>query len=324
MCAKTSALSLSAMVKTMAGDDGDELTARFAALMEYVLHQNGAMRPLVQQKILIDQLRNALDRAASGMEPMLESSEPGFVAGTFAVETRLYRGAHHDVLALRHRDLASLHVLKTLRQDQPIAPSRAALLRREAEIGLCFRDPYLVETTALLRLADGRPAILQPWRGEPLSSRLSGPTPDRPLDVSTITAMIAELLLALQRFHELGYVHCDVKPSNIFLSPDAAPRLSLGDFGIALKMGETHAALDLKAAYSQEYCAPEQTPDRPAHPTMDIYSAGRILQQLLMADNQPISPALMPFADNLCAQNPADRPKSADVALAELKRIAVC
>ncbi|WP_190236851.1 protein kinase domain-containing protein [Allorhizobium terrae] len=308
----------------MVHEEGDELTARFAALMACVRHQNGDMRPLVQQKILIDQLRNALDRAASGMEPMVDSGEPGFIAGTFAVENRLYRGAHFDVLKLRHRDLASLHVLKTLRQDQPIAPSRAALLRREAEIGLCFRDPHLVETTALLRLADGRPAILQPWRGEPLSSRLTELSADRPLDVSSITVMLSELLLALHRLHQHGYVHCDVKPSNIFLSPGAAPHLSLGDFGIALKMGETHAALELKAAYSQEYCAPEQAPDRPAHPTMDIYSAGRVLQHLLMAANQPIADELTQFANELCAQNPADRPQSAEIALAELKRIVVC
>ncbi|WP_175577310.1 serine/threonine protein kinase [Rhizobium oryziradicis] len=304
----------------MVRDEGDELTARFAALMACVRHQNGDMRPLGQQKILIDQLRNTLDRAASGMEPMLQSAEPGFIAGTFAVETRLYRGAHHDILKLRHRDLASLHVLKTLRQDQPIAPSRAALLRREAEIGLCFRDPHLVETTALLRLADGRPAILQPWGGEPLSSRLTQSTSDQSRDVASITAIMGGLLQALHRLHEHGYVHCDVKPSNIFLLPGAAPHLSLGDFGIALKIGETHAALDLKAAYSENYCAPEQAPDRPAHPTMDIYSAGRILHQLLTVTHDQRVGELAHFAKDLCARNPEDRPQSADIALAELKR----
>jgi type VI secretion system protein ImpN len=300
-------------------DDMDELSARFSALMDYVHNRDGTRRPRAQQQLLIDQLRNVLDRAANGVETTLNASNSSFIAETFAIESLLYRGTHHDIIKLRHRDLASFHVLKTLRTDQTTVHSRAVLLRREAEIGLSFRDPYLAETTTLLRLPDGRPAILQPWSGEPLSVIIN----QNVLEVNEITAIMEGLFLALCALHQNHYIHCDVSLSNIWITRVPNLNLRLGDFSIALKTGETHAEIDLTAAYSSDYCAPEQTSQQPAHPTMDIYAAGRVLDKLLTASNNDHARELVTFTKYLCAARPADRPQTAQIALNELRRLPI-
>lgn len=53
---------------------------------------------------------------------------------------------------------------------------------------------------------------------------------------------IAELTLALEAIHTLGYVHRDIKPDNMLM--DATGHLKLADFGTCMKMDEvscTHA-----------------------------------------------------------------------------------
>ena len=46
---------------------------------------------------------------------------------------------------------------------------------------------------------------------------------------------IAELLLALEDIHTLGYIHRDVKPDNLLVH--ASGHIKLADFGTCVKMG---------------------------------------------------------------------------------------
>lgn len=47
---------------------------------------------------------------------------------------------------------------------------------------------------------------------------------------------IAELTLALEAIHTLGYVHRDIKPDNMLM--DATGHLKLADFGTCMKMDD--------------------------------------------------------------------------------------
>ena len=47
---------------------------------------------------------------------------------------------------------------------------------------------------------------------------------------------IAEMVLAIESIHKLGYVHRDIKPDNVLL--DTAGHIRLADFGSCLKMRE--------------------------------------------------------------------------------------
>lgn len=65
---------------------------------------------------------------------------------------------------------------------------------------------------------------------------------DEPLPEKMVKFYIAEMILAIDSVHKLGYVHRDVKPDNVLL--DLKGHIKLGDFGSCLKV----------CAYSGDRC----------------------------------------------------------------------
>ncbi|MBF2713181.1 protein kinase domain-containing protein [Agrobacterium vitis] len=289
-----------------------DVAARFNALMQAVHGNSGTPHTDGEQRLLIDRLRNALDRRAETLAP----SDPTFIAGTFAVETLLYEGRHSRVLKLRHRDLGTAYVLKTLTKDGASSASQAELLIREARVSLDLHHPSLVGTSMLLRLADGSPGLIQPWSGYSLRESLEreGGTG---LDVAQI---MHDLLTALEALHNRGLVHGDVTPSNIILDP--LRRIArLADFGLTIECGASWSDLGLAEAGSPDYCAPEQSASSKAATAMDLYGAGRVLLRMLDTVPQGHNADLAQLAEHLCNIDPGNRPKTAKEALANLSQI---
>ena len=102
-----------------------------------------------------------------------------------------------------------------------------------------------------------------------------------------------ELLDALQRAHEVGIIHRDVKPENIFLAEcERGGRiLKLLDFGIAKVLPgasdeEAPAPLALPTEEgvtigTPRFLSPEQARGRPADQRSDLYSAGAVVYAML-------------------------------------------
>ncbi|KAA3511357.1 protein kinase [Agrobacterium vitis] len=293
-------------------DGFNDVAACFSDLMQAVRGDSGTHHTDGEQRLLIDQLRNALDRRAETLAP----SDPTFIAGTFAVETLLYEGRYSRVLKLQHRDLGTAYVLKTLTTDGASSASQAELLIREARIGLNLDHPSLVGTSMLLRLADGSPGIIQPWAGYSLRERLEKDD-ETELDVAQI---LHDLLTALEALHNRGLVHGDVTPSNIILDPQR--RIArLADFGLTIECGASWADLGLAEAGSPDYCAPEQSASSNASAAMDLYSAGRVLLRMLGTAPQGQNFDLAQLAEHLCSVDPANRPRTVKQALEKLSQI---
>jgi tetratricopeptide (TPR) repeat protein len=96
------------------------------------------------------------------------------------------------------------------------------------------------------------------------------------LTVQQISAIMIGLLNGLEHVHSLGMIHCDVKPANIglmrqILTPSDVRIL---DFGAMTAIGVRPKALTRRYA-CPEFCLVT------ASPTMDIFSAGVVLQKCL-------------------------------------------
>ncbi|KAL0478229.1 TPR repeat-containing protein [Acrasis kona] len=86
------------------------------------------------------------------------------------------------------------------------------------------------------------------------------------------------LLKGLQSLHELGLIHCNIKPSRVGFasaSISSSDDVKILDFGSCVEIGER------PHLFTPEWAAPESI-TQPAHHKMDIYSAGLILQKCLL------------------------------------------
>lgn len=284
-----------------------QVSARFSELWRSIRHDGTRERPAEEQNDLIDQLRNALDRKVSHFSAV----KPVWIADSFAVEGIAHESDTTLLLKLRHRDLGSLHALKTV---PPASADDAALLHRlreEAQIGLALRHPCLVETSALLRLPDGRPGLLQPWLPLSLASQTIG----QPITLQDAVIVLRRVLEGLNAMHMQGYVHCDVTPANILLQEDGVATGRLGDFGITLEIGQKHGERGMAFAASAGFAAPERMQGAAANPNQDIFSVGRLALRLIAAMGEQATEKLSHFACTCCHDDPASRPQSAMDAL---------
>ena len=133
--------------------------------------------------------------------------------------------------------------------------------------------------TALVVDADVDSAV--PWLA---TAYVAGPslaeavTRDGPMAARPALALAAGLAESLSAIHAAGVVHCDLKPSNVLLSPDG-PRVI--DFGISRAAGPENSTGSAAGAGwvtgSPGFMSPEQALGGEIGPPSDIFSLGAVL-----------------------------------------------
>lgn len=209
--------------------------------------------------------------------------------GDFRIVRELGRGGMATVYEAEQTSLRRKVALKVL----PAAFRRHAQLRerfqREARSAAKLRHPGIVPVYAVgeergipfiaMELVDGRPLsiIIEDLR--------AGRTTPVPAAGAQRTRWAVELVIkvadALAHAHEQGILHRDVKPGNILLDNDGAPRLM--DFGLALDLGGEGLTTPGDALGSPQYMSPEQalSRGRPVDQRTDVYSLAVTLYELL-------------------------------------------
>jgi serine/threonine-protein kinase len=89
------------------------------------------------------------------------------------------------------------------------------------------------------------------------------------LPLWVVCHIMEETCRALHAAHQAGVIHRDVKPSNLFMAPEAGMRL--GDFGIAVARAE---GTPREISGTIKFMAPEQLRGEPADRATDVYGAG--------------------------------------------------
>jgi len=143
------------------------------------------------------------------------------------------------------------------------------------------------------------------------------------------------IMEAVAYLHEVGYVHGDIKPSNVILRGD---RPVLVDFGTARRVGSEVPTSYGVPFLTPEWAAPEELERRYAAPETDVYHLGELLFFMLTGENpkrymrgwEPPDPSrfglggrVSSFIVKAMAPSPADRYRSVREAMAELFRRAV-
>jgi serine/threonine-protein kinase len=109
--------------------------------------------------------------------------------------------------------------------------------------------------------------VMELVEGDPLAAILAKEgriSTERTLDI------LEQAGYALQAAHERGYVHRDVKPGNILITPAGVVKLT--DFGIAKAADAAPVTRSGMVMGTAHYIAPEQALGNEAEPASDVYS----------------------------------------------------
>jgi serine/threonine protein kinase len=200
--------------------------------------------------------------------------EPGeLVDGRFLILELLNEGGTSRVYKATDVENGDLVALKVPKEHFAQDAEFLERFRREEEIGLRARHPYLI---SMRRVPEKSPpyVVAEYVRGETLARRLaSGPRPS-----SSEAARLAVMILgALEELHRQGVVHRDVTPQNVMLCEDGTVRLM--DYGIAGR--EREGGAEEWTWGTPAYMAPEQVRNEPGDLRTDLYSLGVVLYEML-------------------------------------------
>lgn len=157
-------------------------------------------------------------------------------------------------------------------------------LELEAALLRAIRHPRIVAFRSTGRLGNGRRYLVMEWlAGDTLDQRLAS---QRPVALGAVARWLDELLDALAEVHRHGYVHGDVKPSNLLVAPDGGLRLI--DFGAAAPIARgpeqaVPAGDELLVLGTPRYLAPERRRGLAPDARADLFSVGVLLGELLEA-----------------------------------------
>ena len=193
---------------------------------------------------------------------------PAMLAGKFSIERRVGTGGMGAVYLARDVGLHRHVAVKAL----PVGDGAGlARLTEEARAMAAVAHPAIAQIHGL-ETWRGRPLLVVEFlHGGTLSVRLErGPLTGA--EAVSVTVTLSEALAAL---HAAGYVHSDVKPSNIGFASDGTAKLL--DFGLA-RLTNAH---DRPAGGTLSYMSPEVLRGGPAGEADDVWSLCVVLYEMV-------------------------------------------
>lgn len=236
------------------------------------------------------------------------TGEGSVLGGRYRLLRRLGRGGMAVVWAALDLRLRREVAVKILSDVLAGDDSYRRRFEREAQVAASLNYPGLVGVLDFGVQAERPYLVMELVDGGTLAGRIAAGTAGA-LDLDSLAR---ELLGALAHIHAAGIVHRDVKPSNVLLTAQGQARLT--DFGIARPPDATALTETGEVIGTRNYMAPEVQSGQAATARSDLYSLGRVLDEC----DGAAGPALVSLIDRLSSDQPADRPASAEQALAIL------
>ncbi|WP_426756958.1 serine/threonine-protein kinase [Myxococcus sp. Y35] len=224
----------------------------------------------------------AMSDAASRASDELQE---GSTLGNYQLEQLLGEGSMGRVFQARHTRLGRQVALKVLRSEH--AKDRGFVQRffQEARTVNQINHEHIVEIFDFVdESAVGGPVycVMELLRGQSLSSLAQ----EEKLTLARIQRFVVQVCAALGAAHQVGVVHRDVKPDNLFVihrggQPDFVKVLDFGVAKLLTAEGGTTGTVDGTIIGTPAYMAPEQAAGLPVDARSDIYAVGNILYELI-------------------------------------------
>jgi serine/threonine protein kinase len=190
------------------------------------------------------------------------------LAPGYEVVFHLARGRILDVYEVWSEERGSLCIGKTLRPDHVGKRADRKRLRDEGKLLLDLSHPHIVRAYDLVERP--HPVLILETLGGATLAHLARDGKRR-LSAADVAHVGLHLCSALGYVHRRGYLHLDVKPSNIVAENGRAKVI---DFSLARPPGRGRRGLG-----TRQYMAPEQALGNPFTSATDIWGLGATLYE---------------------------------------------
>ncbi|XP_019131738.1 myotonin-protein kinase isoform X2 [Larimichthys crocea] len=163
------------------------------------------------------------------------------------------RGTFSEVAVARIRSTQQVYALKIMNKWDMLRRGQTACYQEEREVLLRGDRRWITELHYAFQDDNYLYLVMDYYVGGDLLTLLSKFGDRIPEDMAQF--YLAEMVMAIDSVHRLGYVHRDIKPDNILLTADG--HIRLGDFGSCLRVledGMVHSSL---AVGTPDYLSPE-------------------------------------------------------------------
>lgn len=190
---------------------------------------------------------------------------------------RLGHGGMSDVFRARDLMLERYVAIKVLSEQYSNDEAFQKRFRQEARAAANLSHPNIV-TVHDFGLDQGQLFIvMEHVPGKDLKTLLRQ---RGRFSVEEAIPLIVQACAGIGYAHRAGLVHCDIKPHNMIVTPDA--RLKVTDFGIARALSTIMPDERADVVWgSPQYFSPEQAVGEPPSPASDVYSLGVVLYEVL-------------------------------------------
>jgi serine/threonine protein kinase len=193
-------------------------------------------------------------------------------------------GAVYEAVDLESEGLVAVKIL----QADALDKAAKARFAREARVASAIHHPNVCTVSDAGMLDDGSPfLVMERLYGETLRgyvSRMGGLDPEDAIELAV------QMLSGLEAAHDLGIVHRDMKPENVFVvRPEGStmPLVKLLDFGMCRRqsgqpMDDRTLTRVGTVVGTPEYMAPEQASGRRDFDLrIDLYAVGVMLWEMV-------------------------------------------
>ncbi|XP_028277450.1 myotonin-protein kinase isoform X3 [Parambassis ranga] len=163
------------------------------------------------------------------------------------------RGTFSEVAVARMRKTQQVYALKIMNKWDLLQRGESACYQEEREVLLKGDRRWITELHYAFQDDNYLYLVMDYYVGGDLLTLLSK-FGDR-IHEDMAQFYLAEMVMAIDSVHRLGYVHRDIKPDNIMLTCDG--HIRLGDFGSCLRLQEDGMVHSSLAVGTPDYLSPE-------------------------------------------------------------------
>jgi len=224
---------------------------------------------------------------SDGHEQGASLIEPGQRLGPYEILDLLGKGGMGEVWLAEDSRLGRKVAIKVLPPEFAADPERVARFEQEARAAAALNDPHIAAVFDIGEHDAGVRFIVQEYlQGQSLKALLADGVPP----LKRALGLATEIAEALGAAHAAGIIHRDIKPDNVFVTPDGHAKVL--DFGLA-KLTEMAANPDASMSPTllgtiagqvmgtAGYMAPEQVDGTAAiDHRADLFAFGSLLYEM--------------------------------------------